>query len=94
MMNVISIKYHKIVDFESLFCVACQNTWETNREDIHPGVELGLTGPTSISTNIRTTCFKSLAVFVSNDSSLSVRPRILSIKFLALIVPCYDVSIA
>ena len=40
-------------------------------------VELGLTGPTSISTNIRTTCSKSLAVFVSNDSSLSVRPRIL-----------------
>ena len=35
-MNLISIKYHKIVDFESLFCVACQNTWETNREDSHP----------------------------------------------------------
>ena len=40
-------------------------------------VELELTGPTSISINIRTTCSKSLAVFVSNDSSLSVRPRIL-----------------
>ena len=46
------------------------------------GVELGLTGPTSISTNIRTTCSKSLAVFVSNDSSLSVRPRILILIFL------------
>ena len=43
-------------------------------------VELGLTGPTSISTNIRTTCSKSLAVFVSNDSSLSVRPRILKLN--------------
>ena len=46
-------------------------------EDVSHLVELGLTGPTSISTNIRTTCIKSLAVFVSNDSSLSVRPRIL-----------------
>ena len=45
-------------------------------------VELGLTGPTSISTNISTTCSKSLAVFVSNDSSLSVRPRILNLIFL------------
>ena len=47
-------------------------------------VELGLTGPTSISTNIRTTCSKSLAVFVSNDSSLSVRPRILFVVELAI----------
>ena len=43
-MNLISIKYHKIVDFERLFFCVCQNTWETNREDSHPGVELGLTG--------------------------------------------------
>ena len=57
---------------------------KANREDIHPGVELGLTGPTSISTNIRTTCSKSLAVFVSNDSSLSVRPRILFVVELAI----------
>ena len=40
-------------------------------------VELGLTGLTSTSRSSRTTCSKSLAVFVSNDSSLSVRPRIL-----------------
>ena len=57
---------------------------KANREDIHPGVELGLTGPTPISTNIRTTCSKSLAVFVSNDSSLSVRPRILFVVELAI----------
>ena len=43
-------------------------------------VELGLTGPTSISTNIRTTCSKSLAVFVSNGSSLSVRPCFLKLN--------------
>ena len=49
----------------------------SERDGSYPEVELGLTGPTSISTNIRTTCSKSLAVFVSNDSSLSVRPRIL-----------------
>ena len=154
MMNLISIRYHKIVDFESLFFVFVKIPGKANREDIHPvkssskrhrfkpfefrvktannlycivlstyipiqfamptpksfalwrilqnvsrsfrrssptfhfwarclascEVELGLTGPTSISTNIRTTCIKSLAVFVSNDSSLSVRPRILSIR--------------
>ena len=50
----------------------------SERFSSYPEVELGLTGPTSISTNIRTTCSKSLAVFVSNDSSLSVRPRILT----------------
>ena len=50
----------------------------SERDGSYPEVELGLTGPTSISTNIRTTCSKSLAVFVSNDSSLSVRPRILT----------------
>ena len=84
-MNLISIKYHKIVDFESLFlCVFVKIPEKANREDIHPGVELGLTGPTSISTNIRTTCSKSLAVFVSNDSSLSVRPRILFVVELAI----------
>lgn len=52
----------------------------SNRFSSYPEVELGLTGPTSISTNIRTTCSKSLAVFVSNDSSLSVRPRILKLN--------------
>ena len=46
----------------------------------YPEVELGLTGPTSISTNIRTTCSKSLAVFVSNGSSLSVRPCFLKLN--------------
>ena len=52
----------------------------SERDGSYPEVELGLTGPTSISTNIRTTCSKSLAVFVSNDSSLSVRPRILKLN--------------
>ena len=66
----------------------------SERDGSYPEVELGLTGPTSISTNIRTTCSKSLAVFVSNDSSLSVRPRILSIKFWWLGYPCYDGPIA
>ena len=54
----------------------------SERDGSYPEVELGLTGPTSISTNIRTTCSKSLAVFVSNDSPLSVRPRILNLIFL------------
>ena len=54
----------------------------SERDGSYPEVELGLTGPTSISTNIRTTCSKSLAVFVSNDSALSVRPRILNLIFL------------
>ena len=40
-------------------------------------VELGLTGPTSISWYGRTTHFESLASYQSNDSALSVRPRIL-----------------
>ena len=52
----------------------------SNRFSSYPEVELGLTGPTSISTNIRTTCSKSLAVFVSNDSSLSVRPCFLKLN--------------
>ncbi len=52
----------------------------SERDGSYPEVELGLTGPTSISTNIRTTCSKSLAVFVSNDSSLSVRSRILKLN--------------
>ena len=59
--------------FSNCSCATHKNNFS------HPSkVELGLTGPTSISTNIRTTCSKSLAVFVSNDSSLSVRPRILA----------------
>ena len=41
------------------------------------GVELGLTGLTSTSRSIRTTCSKSLALLRSSVSSLSVRPRIL-----------------
>ena len=36
MMNVISIKYHKIVDFESLFFVFVKIPGKANREDIHP----------------------------------------------------------
>ena len=40
-------------------------------------VELGLTGPTSISWYVRTTRPESLAAYQSNDSALSVRPRIL-----------------
>ena len=43
----------------------------------HPVVELGLTGLTSTSRSIRTTCAKSLALLRSSDSVLSVRPRIL-----------------
>ena len=60
----------------------------SNRFSSYPEVELGLTGPTSISTNIRTTCSKSLAVFVSNDSSLSVRPRILVVEFAIAEMAC------
>ena len=41
------------------------------------GVELGLTGLTSTSRSIRTTCSKSLALLRSSVSVLSVRPRIL-----------------
>ena len=40
-------------------------------------VELGLTGLTSTSRSIRTTCSKSLALLRSSVSVLSVRPRIL-----------------
>ena len=40
-------------------------------------VELGLTGLTSTSRSIRTTCSKSLALLRSSDSVLTVRPRIL-----------------
>ena len=43
----------------------------------HPVVELGLTGLTSTSRSIRTTCSKSLALLRSSVSVLSVRPRIL-----------------
>ena len=43
----------------------------------HPVVELGLTGLTSTSRSIRTTCSKSFALLRSSDSALSVRPRIL-----------------
>ena len=59
----------------------------------HPVVELRLTGPTSISTNIRTTCSKSLAVFVSNDSSLSVRPRILVVEFAIAEMACVSSNV-
>ena len=59
-----------------------RTVFASNRFSSYPEVELGLTEPTSISTNIRTTCSKSLAVFVSNDSALSVRPRILNLIFL------------
>ena len=41
------------------------------------GVELGLTGLTSTSRSIRTTCSKSLALLRSSVSVLIVRPRIL-----------------
>ena len=41
------------------------------------GVELGLTGLTSTSRSIRTTCSKSLALLRSSVSVLSARPRIL-----------------
>ena len=57
-------------------------------------VELGLTGLTSTSRSIRTTCSKSLALLRSSVSVLSVRPRILSIKFWWLGYPCYDGPIA
>ena len=40
-------------------------------------VELGLTGLTSTSRSIRTTCAKSFALLRSSDSVLSVRPHIL-----------------
>ena len=40
-------------------------------------VELGLTGPTSISGYVLTTRPESLSSYQSNDSALSVRPRIL-----------------
>ena len=40
-------------------------------------VELGLTGLTSTSRSIRTTCAKSFALLRSSVSVLSVRPRIL-----------------
>ena len=43
----------------------------------HCGVELGLTGLTSTSRSIRTTCAKSLALLRSSVSVLSVRPHIL-----------------
>ena len=43
----------------------------------HPVVELRLTGLTSTSRSIRTTCSKSLALLRSSVSVLSVRPRIL-----------------
>ena len=46
-------------------------------------VELGLTGLTSTSRSIRTTCAKSLALLRSSVSVLSVRPRILIIQQLA-----------
>ena len=36
MMNLISIRYHKIVDFESLFFVFVKIPGKANREDIHP----------------------------------------------------------
>ena len=35
-MNLISIKYHKIVDFESLFFVFVKIPGKANREDSHP----------------------------------------------------------
>ena len=35
-MNLISIRYHKIVDFESLFFVFVKIPGKANREDIHP----------------------------------------------------------
>ena len=57
-------------------------------------VELGLTGLTSTSRSSRTTCSKSLALLRSSVSVLSVRPRILSIKFWWLGYPCYDGPIA
>ena len=46
-------------------------------------VELGLTGLTSTSRSIRTTCSKSFALLRSSVSVLSVRPRILVIQLLA-----------
>ena len=58
----------------------------SERDGSYPEVELGLTGPTSISTNIRTTCSKSLAVFVSNDSSLSVLRSGLLTFFSSLVI--------
>ena len=36
MMNLISIRYHKIVDFESLFFVFVKIPGKANCEDIHP----------------------------------------------------------
>ena len=50
------------------------------------GVELGLTGLTSTSRSSRTTCSKSLAVFVSNDSSLSVLRSGLLTFFSSLVI--------
>ena len=49
----------------------------SKRFSSHPVVELGLTGLTSTSRSIRTTCAKSLALLRSSESVLSVRPRIL-----------------
>ena len=65
----------------------------SERDGSYPEVELGLTGPTSISTNIRTTCSKSLAVFVSNDSPLSVRPRILGVELAIAEMACVSRNI-
>ena len=38
-MNLISIRYHKIVDFESLFFVFVKIPGKANREVSHPVVE-------------------------------------------------------
>ncbi len=43
-------------------------------------VELGLTGLTSTSRSIRTTCAKSFALLRSSDSVLNVRLRILVVE--------------
>ena len=66
----------------------------SKRDVSHPVVELGLTGLTSTSRSSRTTRSESLALLRSSGSVLSVRPRILSIKFWWFGYPCYDGPIA
>ena len=66
-------------DIESCFLVSAEiySQWFIELTLTSCGVELGLTGLTSTSRSIRTTCSKSLALLRSSVSVLSVRPRIL-----------------